>query len=121
MIVIATKQIINKASCLQINSIGKPINKLRIVPPPKAVVNPKKYKPNIRAEIYPDITLSEKEEIIGVHNNPIQCKLTLSFVKELTKYKMLNVNDFDPSKHRYRDIVYLKDEIVKRSFNVDKK
>lgn len=81
----------------------------------------KKYKPNIRAEMYPDITLSEKEEIIGVHNNPIQCKLALSFVKELTKYKMLNVNDFDPSKHRYRDIAYLKDEIVKRSFNVDKK
>ena len=70
---------------------------------------------------YNPATPSEKEEIIGVHNNPIQCKLALSFVKELTKYKMLNVNDFDPSKHRYRDIAYLKDEIVKRSFNVDKK
>lgn len=71
--------------------------------------------------MYPAIPLTEKEEIIGVHNNPIQCKLTLSFVKELTRYKMLNVNDFNPSKHLYRDIAYFKDEIVKQSFNVKQK
>lgn len=81
----------------------------------------KKYNPHISAEMYPEILLSEKEEIIGVHNNPIQCKLNFSFVRELTNYRMLNVQDFKPSKHLYRDIAYYKDEIVKHSFNIRKK
>lgn len=74
----------------------------------------KMFKPTARVESYPEIKTS-KGVIIGVCNISMFCGLTLSFVKELPRYKSIRPQDYDPTQHRLREIACQKDDIIKMS------
>lgn len=77
-------------------------------------VQNKKFKPAARVESYPEIKTSNGV-IVGAYNISMFCRLTLSFVKELPRYKSIRPQDYDPTQHRLREIAYLKDDIIKMS------
>lgn len=80
----------------------------------KIAVQNKKFKPSARVETYPELK-SANGVIIGAHNISMFCKLSLSFVKELPRYKAIRPQDYDPTQHKFREIAYIKDDIVKMS------
>lgn len=73
-----------------------------------------KYKPSARVEAIPELK-SSRVVIVGSRNVSMFCKLKLSFVKELPIYKAIEPLNFDPSKHQFREIAYIKDDIIKMS------
>lgn len=74
----------------------------------------KKFKPTTRVESYPEIKTSNGV-IVGACNISMFCRLTLSFVKELPRYKSIRPQDYDPTQHKLREIAYFKDDIIKMS------
>lgn len=73
-----------------------------------------KYKPSVRVRTFPELK-SPKGVIVGSHNVSMFCKLKLSFIKELPVYKAIQPQNFDPSKHQFREITYIKDDVIKIS------
>lgn len=74
----------------------------------------KKNKPSTHVEALPRLK-SSKGVIVGSRNISMYCKLNLSFVKELPRYKAIQPQEFDPAQHQQRDIAYIKDDIIKMS------
>lgn len=72
----------------------------------------KKNKPSSRVETLPELKSSEGV-IIGNRNISMFCKLKLSFVKELPRYKAIQPQSFNPTQHQFREIAYIKDDIIK--------
>ena len=72
----------------------------------------KRFKPTKHVEEYPE-ELTTNGVIVGTYHCSLFCKLTLSFVKELPRYKALRTQDFNPKEHLFREIANMKDEIVK--------
>lgn len=72
----------------------------------------KKNKPSSRVETLPELK-SSKGVIIGNRNISMFCKLKLSFVKELPRYKAIQPQSFNPTQHQFREIAYIKDDIIK--------
>jgi len=69
----------------------------------------KKYRPKERIEVY-----SSGDNIIGTHNIPMFCKLSLSFIKELPAYKAISAQSFNLS-NQFREIGdIVRDEVYKK-------
>lgn len=74
----------------------------------------KYYKPQKRVEEYPEIPTADGV-IVGSYHCSLFCKLSLSFVKELPRYRTLRKQDFNCREHLLREIAYIKDEIVRKT------
>nr|DAX20102.1 MAG TPA: hypothetical protein [Caudoviricetes sp.] len=78
-------------------------------------VLPPLYKTQKRVEEYPEIPTADGV-IVGSYHCSLFCKLSLSFVKELPRYRTLRKQDFNCREHLLREIAYIKDEIVRKTF-----
>ncbi len=78
-----------------------------------AVLN-KKFKPVTRVEPVPEQNISN-DVILGAISISMFCGLSLSFIKELPNYKFLRPQDYNSDLHRFREIAYYKDEIIRMS------
>ena len=74
----------------------------------------KYYKPQKRVEEYPEIPTADGV-IVGSYHCSLFCKLSLSFVKELPRYRTLRKQDFNCREHLLREIAYIKDEIARKT------
>lgn len=72
----------------------------------------KRNKPSSRVETLPELE-SSRGVIVGSHNISMFCKLKLSFIKELPRYKAIQPQSFNPTQHQFREIAYIKDDIIK--------
>lgn len=71
-----------------------------------------KYRIDERVIGIPEIKSENGNPIIGSYNNPMFCKLSLSFLKELPKYSFVKPEKYDYHLHGLRDIAYYKDELL---------
>lgn len=55
-------------------------------------------------------------QIIGAGTNPYWCNLRLEFLKFWGPYSYLTPDTFNQAQHRYREIAYHKDELIKSFF-----
>ena len=74
-------------SIQELDALGKVSNKM----PSKSIES--------RVEV-----LSPNESLCIVSNSSLFCNLSLSFIKELPRFKVLRPKDFDPQKHMFRDL-----------------
>lgn len=82
------------------------------------VTQVKNFRRLSRVEAFPELKSPKGNPIIGAHNISVFCKLILSFVKELPKYKALHMCDYDPCIHQFREIAYIKDDIIKATSSI---
>lgn len=75
-------------------------------------IQSKNSKPSSRVGALPELK-SSKGVIVGAYDISMFCKLKLSFIKELPRYKAIQPQDFDPTKHQFREIAYIKDYLMK--------
>lgn len=71
----------------------------------------KKNKPSSRVETLPELK-SSRGVIVGTRNTSMFCRLKLSFIKELPRYKAIQPQSFNPTLHQFREIAYIKDDII---------
>lgn len=74
-----------------------------------------KYKPSSNVETFEGFK-NGNSEIVGSQHHSMFCHLSLSFVKELPKFKAITKETYNWNTDRLREIAYIKDDIVKWSF-----
>lgn len=75
----------------------------------------KKYKPTSNVETFEGFK-NGNSEIVGSQHHSMFCKLSLSFVKELPRFKAITKETYNWNTDRLREIAYVKNEIVRRTF-----
>lgn len=86
------------------------INKIEIE---KLVKCHESYSPKKKVVEIPEIKTTNNSVIIGSHKNCVFCKLSLSFIKELPAFKVLDAKDFNPIKHRCIEKTHYSDELIR--------
>ena len=75
------------------------------------------YTPKEKVQKVEGMTSFSGNKILGAHHIVLKCKLQLSFVKILPNYAAITPRTFDPSRDLYREIAYMKDELIDGYFN----
>lgn len=71
-----------------------------------------RYTPAEKIEEINGIVAESGNKIIGTHNVGLECKLRLSFLKYLPKYAAMKPEQFNRQTDLYREIAYVKDELI---------
>lgn len=69
-----------------------------------------------KVESMSGIVADNGNRIIGTHHVGLSCKLKLSFVKYLPKYAAITPKNFNPQTDLYREIAYVKDDLIDSFF-----